>query len=70
MTFVMHLPANIFFMRNGTSPIGESFPPSTLNPKPAISFITVTISRCSCLATATTEETSKTNFYIAILLLT
>lgn len=32
------LPVNIFFTTNGTSPSGESLPPSILNPSPAPSF--------------------------------
>lgn len=46
-------------MRSGTSPKGESIPPSTLKPNPAMSLITVTTSDCPNLVFATTGNISE-----------
>lgn len=37
--FKNNLPVNIFFTTNGTSPWGESFPPSILKPSPVPSLV-------------------------------
>lgn len=50
-------------MRNATSPTGDSFPPSTLKPKPATSLITVTTSGCPTLPVAVAINGTSANYF-------